>query len=643
LGGIALSATQLNIPYIPRAILFTPPSVMAIKISPDSHYLAYVKAEPSGVMNLYVGTRNQYNDSDALRQLTHFTTPEIYRFFWTDDSKNIVFLQDTNGSKSYQLYSVNIESGKLRNHTKDFKNITAKIFKVSGHRVAVGINDRNPNYHDIFILDTNDDSLTKIFENNRFSRFTFDDHLTIVFKEEIHEDGSIDIFKDHAIYMHFSPEDAFHSRIIKLNNSTFYYMDSRDSDTTWFKSVDLTTGKEKKLAHDSKSDINEVVFVDNYPFMYSTNWLTKEWHSFGSGNFDFLKKTIGTNFEIISQSKLFWIIRAYHPQKIGASFYLYNPETKQLTPLFIAKTYDPLAKVIPFEFKTRDGLTLTAYITLPNEMDSLHSIKNPVPLIVFPHGGPFQVRDSLIYNPYIQWLASRGYAVLSVNFRLSSGLGKNLVNAGNGEWGRKALFDLLDGIRWCIDKGITTETQVGIMGGSYGGYATLAALSFTPKEFAVGVSIVGPSSLTTVMQKVPNYWDFPSYPLSDSELFFTKGAFIKSMGGTPDTPEGQQFLASRSPLNFASQIERPLLLIQGDNDPIVTKEESQQIFDKLKQSKKKARLLSFSDEGHQFKRYANIDVYLAYAEKWLHDVLGGRFEPVDPQLMKESSVTIQES
>lgn len=639
---MALSVTQLDTPYIPRAILFTPPNVMAIKISPNSQYLAYVKAEASGVMNLYVCSRSQCSQSDALRQLTHFTTPEIYRFFWTDDSKNIVFLQDTNGSKSYQLYSVNIESGVLRNHTKDFKNMTANIFKVSGHRVAVGINDRNPKYHDIFILDTEKDSLTKVFENDRFSRFTFDDNLNIAFKEEIHDDGSIDIYRDKAIYMHFSPEDAFHSRIIKLHHSTLYYVDSRNSDTTWLKSIDLSTGKETNLAHDPKSDINEIVFVDNNPFMYSTNWLTKEWHSFGSGNFDVLQKIIGTNFEVTSQSKLFWVIRAYHPQKLGASFYLYHLESKELTPLFIAKTETQLAKMIPFEFKTRDGFTLTAYITLPNGMSAIDSIKKPVPLIVFPHGGPFQVRDSLTYNPYVQWLASRGYAVLNVNFRLSSGLGKNLVNAGNGEWGQKALFDLIDGVKWCINKGITTKPQVGIMGGSYGGYATLAGLSFTPEEFAVGVSIVGPSSLITVMQKVPNYWDFPSYPLSDSMLFFTKGAFINSMGGNPDTPEGQQFLGSRSPLNFANQIERPLLLIQGDNDPIVTKEESQQIFDKLKQSKKKVRLLSFSDEGHQFRRYANIDVYLAYAEEWLHDVLGGHCEPVDPTLMKESSITIQD-
>jgi dipeptidyl aminopeptidase/acylaminoacyl peptidase len=638
-----LEEKQLIHPYIPRSMLFTPPNIMAIKISPDSRYLAYVKAQPSGVMNLYLSLTNKYQQADSLRQLTYFTTPEIYRFFWTDDSKHIVFLQDTNGSKSYQLYAINIESGELKNYTKNFKGITAKIFKVRGHQVALGINDRNPRYHDIFILDINKDSLTKIFENDFFSRFTFDDDLKIAFKEKVYDDGSIDIYKDETVYMHFSPEDAFHSRLVKMQGSVLYYVDSRNSDTTWLKSINLITGKETTWAHDTRSDINDIVFVDGLPFMYSTTWLKKEWHSLGSGNFDFLQDTLGTTFEVTSQSQTFWIIRSYHPQRLGASFYLYHHQNKQLSPLFIAKTHSQLREMMPFEFETRDKCKLTAYLTLPHPLKSLDDIQKPVPLIVFPHGGPFQIRDSLIYHPYAQWLASRGYAVLNVNFRLSSGLGKNLVNAGNGEWGRKALFDLIDGVKWCIAKGITTQSQIGIMGGSYGGYSTLAALTFAPKEFAVGISIVGPSSLITVMQKIPTYWDFPSYPLSDSELFFTKGAFIKSMGGHPDTPEGQKFLASRSPLNFANQIESPLLLIQGDNDPIVTKEESQQIFDELKSLKKKARLLSFSDEGHQFKLYANIDVYLAYAEKWLHDVLGGNFEPLCQALLKKSSVKIQDS
>ncbi len=640
---VADAATQSRPTYIPRAELFVPSEVLGVKISPDAKYLAYVKADPSGVMNLYVCATNEYHSDNSLKQITHFTTPEIYRFFWTDDSKNIVFLKDMNGSKSQQLYSINIKSEELENHTKSFKGISAKVFKVSGAKVAVGINDRNPNYHDIFILDINKGTLTKIFKNDQFSNFIFDDNLKIVFREEVYDNGAIDIYKDKSVYMHFSPEDAFHSRIIKVQGSTLYYVDSRNSDTTWLKSVDLTTGKEIKLANNSKSDIGDIVFIDVYPSMYSTTWLKKEWHSLNLENLNFLQKKLGPSFEVTSQSKKYWIIRSCDNKRLGVSFYLYNRGKEQLIPLFIAKTHPLVAETIPFEFKARDGLKLTAYLTLPPMTKEGAAQKKPFPLIVFPHGGPFQARDSLDYSPYTQWLASRGYAVLTVNFRSSSGLGKNLVNAGNCEWGKKSLFDLIDGVQWCIDRGITTKAKVGIMGGSYGGYATLAALAFTPKEFAVGVSIAGPSSLITVMQKIPKYWDFPSYPVSDSELFFTKGAFIKSMGGNPNTSEGRSFLASRSPLNFSNQIERPLLLIQGDNDPIITKQESQQIFDKLKQLHRKARLISFSDEGHQFRLYPNIDASLAYSEKWLHDVLGGSFEPINTKLIKKSSATIQDS
>lgn len=629
-----------NLPYIPRAALFTPPDVIAIKISPNSNYLAYVKSDPSGVMNIFV-RKNQPNQK--LQQLTYFTSPEIYRFFWTGDSKHIVFVKDTNGSKAFQLYSLEVKSGILKNPTQNFKNISAKIFKINGDKVAVGINDRNINYHDVFILDTSKNTLTRIFKNNLYSRFTFDETLKIVLKERIHEDGSIDIYKGKRVYLHFSAEDAFHSQIVLLKNSIIYFLDSRNSDTTWLKSIDLNTGKQKNLAHNVKSDIDDIIFTDNNPIFYSTTWLKKEWHKLGIENIDSLQKIIGVNFEITNQNDNYWIVRAYNQNRIGASFYLYNLKTRKLESLFLAKSYPNLPITFPFEFKTRDGLLLTAYLTLPSGVKSFAELNNPVPLIVFPHGGPFQVRDSLNFNADSLWLASRGYAVLLVNFRLSSGLGKNLVNAGNQEWGGKANFDLIDGAQWCINKGIAAKSKIGIMGGSYGGYATLSALAFTPKFFAVGVSIAGPSSLITVMRKIPRYWDFPAYLLSDKELFFTKGAFIKSMGGTPETSEGLKFLASRSPLNFADKIERPLLLIQGDHDPIVTKQEAQQIFNVLKKLHKRVRLISFADEGHHFMRYANLEVLLGNSEKWLHDVLGGQYEPLQTSLVKKSQVTIQDN
>lgn len=637
---MALANPQINPNYIPRSVLFAPAEIMTVKISPDAKHLAYVKGSATGVMNIFITKTEDWQDPGALRQITHFTAPEIYRFYWTDDAKHIVFLQDTNGSKTYDLYTVNIESGKLINHTADFKG-TAKIFKISGSKVALGINDRNPQYHDIFILETKDGTLKRAYENDSFSRFTLDEDLKIVFKQEIHNDGSIDIYKDQQKFMVLTPEDAFHTRFIGVYNNTLYYLDTRTSDTTTLKALNLQNNQETQIAHNNKSDIGEIVFVNGKPVMYATEWLKKEWHDLSGTHSKFLQQKFNGNFQVVNQADNMWIIRTSDPKHIGASFYLYNNANNELKPLHIADTNAKLADMLPFEFKTRDGLLLTAYITLPNQMSSVAELKSPVPLIVFPHGGPFQARDHWTYHPYHQWLASRGYAVLSVNFRLSSGLGKNLVNAGNGEWGGKALLDLLDGVQWCIDKGITTKNKVGIMGGSYGGYATLAALAFTPDAFVVGVDIVGPSSLITVMERVPKYWDFPAYPLADDELFFTRGAFIKSMGGSPDDAAGREFLASRSPLNFAAQINKPLLIIQGDNDPIVTKIESEQIFMQLQKLNKKSCFMSFPDEGHQFRLYANIDVSLAAAEKWLHDALGGEYEPSDTELSKASSANIQ--
>lgn len=640
LGVNVAMAQTVDQQYIPRTVLFAPPDVMMVKVSPDSKWLAYVKADPAGVMNIYVCPTKQCQDSKSLRQVTNFSVPEIYRYYWSEDSKHIVFLQDTDGAKVYDLYSVNIESGELKNHTKDFK-ASAKIFSLSGSQVALGLNDRNPQYHDVFILDLASGSLTRVFENSKYSRFTFDAQLSPIFKEEIHDNGSIDIYKDNALFMHFDAEDAFHSRLLHLEDSVLYYLDTRNSDTTWLKAIDLSNGDEVKLANDPRSDIADVTFVNGKPAFYSTTWLKKKWHSLGDGSLDAIQTKLGNSFQIVNASQKYWILRTYEPKRIGASFYLFDRDTAQITTLHAASTHAFLADMLPFEFTTRDGLVLTAYLTLPHQVGSIETLQKPLPLIVVPHGGPFQVRDIWTYHPYHQWLASRGYAVLSVNFRLSSGLGKKLVNAGNGEWGGRAQDDLADAVRWCIDKKITTKDRVGILGGSYGGYCVLAALALTPKEYAVGVDIVGPSSLITVMQSVPKYWDFPVYPLSDDELFFTRGAFIKSMGGSPDDAAGREFLASRSPLNFAHQIEKPLLIVQGDNDPIVTKQESRQIFDQLKRLNKPVTYISFPDEGHQFRRYANIDTYLANVEKWLHDVLGGSFEPAHPQYIKESSIVTQ--
>lgn len=262
-------------------------------------------------------------------------------------------------------------------------------------------------------------------------------------------------------------------------------------------------------------------------------------------------------------------------------------------------------------------------------------------MVVIPHGGPFKARDLLSYSPFHQWLANRGYAVLSVNFRLSSGFGKDFVNAGNGEWGKKAHHDIVDAVNWCIDAKIADPEKIAVFGISYGGYEALASLTFTPDFFACAVAICGPSNLKTVLDHVPFYWELTASPLSDKILSFSKNAFITSMGGDPDKKSGAAYLQQCSPLNYVDRIKKPLLLVHGKNDPIVAASESDQIFEKMRSKKLPVLYLSFPDEGHAIAKVSNQMCYLAYSEWLLAQILGGDYEPISEKQLNASSAIIQ--
>jgi dipeptidyl aminopeptidase/acylaminoacyl peptidase len=290
----------------------------------------------------------------------------------------------------------------------------------------------------------------------------------------------------------------------------------------------------------------------------------------------------------------------------------------------------------------RDGQKLICYYTLPKEVDKGGYVEKPIPLVVVPHGGPFKVRDKFQFNRYHQWLASCGYAVLSVNFRLSSGFGKAFVNAGNGEWGGKAHFDVIDALEVCIDKGITERGRLAVFGGSYGGYESLASLTFTPEYFTCCVAICGPSNLKTVLDNVPKFWESTSKPLSDRTMFFTKQAFITSMGGNPNDPKGVQYLQKCSPLNYLEGIQAPLLLVHGKNDHIVAEKESEQIYNSMKANHKKVTYIVFPDEGHRFAKFANEMMYLDHAERFLSNHLGGSYRPVNSHILADSSAQVSD-
>jgi len=270
----------------------------------------------------------------------------------------------------------------------------------------------------------------------------------------------------------------------------------------------------------------------------------------------------------------------------------------------------------PVEIKSRDGLNLVSYLTLPKSADTNADGKadKPVPMVLMVHGGPW-ARDGYGFNGAHQWLANRGYAVLSVNFRGSTGFGKDFISAGDLEWGRKMQDDLTDAVAWAVKSGVAPKDKVAIMGGSYGGYATLAGLTYTPEVYACGVDIVGPSNLETLLKTIPPYWA----PIVSQ--------FHKRMGN-PNTPEGLALLKERSPLYSADKIVRPLLIGQGANDPRVNKAESDQIVSAMQAKGIPVTYVLFPDEGHGFAKPNNNIAFNAVTESFLAKCLGGRAEPI---------------
>jgi dipeptidyl aminopeptidase/acylaminoacyl peptidase len=318
-----------------------------------------------------------------------------------------------------------------------------------------------------------------------------------------------------------------------------------------------------------------------------------------------------------------WIV-AFTADNSPLRYYRYDRNVGKAVFLFTDRDKldgQTLSRMVPAIIKSRDGLDLVSYYTLPSgcDEDGDGYPDHPLPMVLYVHGGPWG-RDYWGLDPIHQWLANRGYAVLSVNFRSSTGFGKNFVNAGNLEWGKKMHDDLIDAVNWSVQKGISKAEKIAIMGGSYGGYAALAGLTFTPKTFACGVDIVGPSNLITLLETIPPYWK----PVIEQ---FTKRV------GDFRTEAGRKLLQERSPLNYVDRIERPLLIGQGANDPRVKQNESDQIVKAMQTKNLPVTYVLYSDEGHGFARPENRLSFYAIAEAFLAKHLGGGFEPIGQDLL----------
>lgn len=396
-----------------------------------------------------------------------------------------------------------------------------------------------------------------------------------------------------------------------------YLVDARNSNTGRLVKMDLATGETSVIAEDAQYDVSNVlVDPDNYTIQaVAFNRDRVEWIVLDESiklDFDTIREISRGNFAVTSRDNAdrTWII-SFSRDDGPVAFYAYDRQTRKVTFLFDNQpdlNKYTLATMEPISFTSRDGLTIHGYLTLPPKTEG----KN-LPLVLNVHGGP-QARDNWGYNPEAQWLANRGYACLQVNYRGSTGYGKEFLSAGDREWGGKMHDDLVDAVQWAIKQGIADPQKVAIYGGSYGGYAALVGATFTPDLFCCAVDIVGPSNLITLLRSVPPYW---------SALLVS----LYRRVGNPDTDE--EFLKSRSPLFKVDQIKIPMLIAQGANDPRVKQAESEQIVEAMKKRGIDYEYMLFPDEGHGFAKPENRLKFYAAAEKFLAKHLGGRFEESD--------------
>ena len=619
-----------DVELIPRDALFGNPERANVQISPDGKTLSWIAAV-DGVMNVWVAPAGDITNA---RSITADKARGIRQYFWSYLPDTLLYMRDTGGDENFHLFSVNLASGESRD-LSNFPNTRAQVYDLSRLHpgsVMVGMNDRDPKWHDLYRVDLASGQRTLVEKNTlEFAEYMVDPDFKVRMASKSRADGGSDLLApDGKGSWKMVDEIPFADSLSTFpggytsDGKTQYFFDSRGRNTTALYAIDTVTGARTLVHEDARADIGGAIDDPNTnkAQAVSVNYLKNEWKVIDpaiAADLEKLKAIGPGDFNISARTHddKTWIV-TYSAAATPAVFYRYvrggTPEK-----LFSARPAldgKPLVEMWPQEIKSRDGLNLVSYLTLPKTADADNDGKTDaaVPMVLLVHGGPW-ARDAYGYSGTTQWLANRGYAVLNVNFRGSTGFGKQFTNAGDGEWAGKMHDDLIDAVGWAVDNGITRKDSVAIMGGSYGGYATLAGLTFTPDTFKCGVDIVGPSNLNTLLSTIPPYW----------AAFFE--TFAKRVGD-PRTEAGKQLLAERSPLTHVAKISKPLLIGQGANDPRVKQPESDQIVKAMQDKRIPVTYVLFPDEGHGFARPENSKAFNAVAEGFLAQCLGGRAQPI---------------
>jgi dipeptidyl aminopeptidase/acylaminoacyl peptidase len=640
-GGVAVAAGNSETQLIPRTALFGNPVRAQARLSPDGRYMSFL-APKNGVLNVWLAP---FGKLDAAKPITDDKKRGIRQHLWADDGKHILFLQDEGGDENWRVYSVDVESRKQVDLTP-LDKVRAEIVGLSHERpdiALIALNDRTPEYHDLYEINIASGE-RKLVERNEqeFAGYLEDLQLRPRVAVKTLPDGGGEIYRNTGkgweSLLKYGRDDSLTTRpvVVEEGGRSALMLSSIGRDKAALVRIDLASGKQTVLGESDKADVSEVWLEPRTrkPEAFGVEYLTTEIEPLVPAvrqDIDRLKAALGPQFEVVSRTldDTRWVVSVDDPVHVVSS-YLYERSSGKVTKLFDQRpelTGAPLRPMKPVEIRARDGLALVAYLTLPAGVvpggaqgalppgsQGADRPAKPVPLVLDVHGGPW-ARDSYGFNGEHQWLANRGYAVLSVNYRGSTGFGKKFINAGDHEWARNMHNDLLDAVDWAVKEKIAQPDKVAIYGGSYGGYATLVGLTFTPDRFACGVDIVGPSNLFTLLNSIPPYW----------KSFFED--MVRRIGD-PRTAEGRELLKQRSPLTFADRISKPLLIAQGANDPRVKQAEADQIVAAMKSRKLPVTYVLYPDEGHGFARPQNRIAFYAVAEGFLSKCLGGRVEPI---------------
>ena len=627
---------------IDRDLLFGDPEVSGAQLSPDGKFMSFIKPY-NGTRNIWVKGLNEA--FDKARPMTNDQARPVRGYFWSRDGKYLLYSQDKGGDENFNIYAVNPAeapaAGQPVPAARDLtglKGVRVQLINAplsDPNALYIGLNDRDKAWHDLYKLNLTTGEKTLVRQNtDRLGAWTFDWNDQLRLASRSNPDGSTEWLRVEGekmtpFYKTSIDEQSDIVGFTKDNRSVYLETNKgQGRDLAEIVLLDPATGQETPYQADPLKRVDvgslilsekthEPVFVSFEDDRMRRVWKDKAFEKdFNTASMQL--KGLDVYPASHTTDERLWLLSAVSATQPSAT-YLFDRQTKQLT-----KQYDTRPKLNPADladmkvvrYKSSDGLEIPAYLTLPKGV----AAKN-LPVIIFPHGGPWG-RDTYGFNTYHQFLANRGYAVLSPNFRASTGYGKKFLEAGNGEWGRKMQDDLTWGVKYLVAQGIADPKRIGIMGGSYGGYATLAGVAFTPDVYAAGVAIVAPSNLTTLLNAIPAYWE-----AGRKQMY--------ARMGDPGTEAGRAALARMSPLGAADKIKTPLMVVQGANDPRVNKAEADQIVVALRDRNYPVQYICAPDEGHGFARPVNNLAMLAASEKFLAAHLKGRYqESMTPAVAK---------